>query len=642
MYFYVADYSVSITPPTQTVSIGQTSGPYTVTITGNYNFADDAARTVNLTLQNLPSDAVVRWSDGGTTASTTMTVNLGQSSATKTFTLASSIEATTNFSVQGSFGYSDGNGQPQTMTRTTSASLTVQSTTFLLSLPDGNIAPIWTGQSTTNYKIRVMAKAGFTGGAVTLSIGWNGTTPDGVTLNWEGGTNTVIFPANPPENTYIDKKVSISTTTYDPQNSSGTAGATYPFTITGMHQGDLPVEFSNENSTLVVGDWILTAQPAAITMDYNCYFMDCAPKIVFGSQKVPADFPWGPNFHMTFSGIPENADIRMIQSNNTDYHIYTYNVPNGVYTITATNNDSDTSNLIRSKTFTVTITGAPQQNPSVTVNPTNLIVDNLAGAKSDMATVSIYPGDYTGAATVQLNWWDAGHSPGGKLIGLWGDGGASEPFPVNLTAHTTTNVAMQMQLSSAIDVNNYVYDIWVKKSDGTTLYGGNVSNVISVRQPDDSDRNIAITLVPDPNDVTHKKYNGTVKNNGTKSRSVKLAASANQPGIIITASPLIFESLQPGMSGATAVTVNWTNTVTCGTYEVHLQEFGYIDPDAMANIEVTDGCAPPPAEDFDITTVTPNPLTLDPNSSGSYTVTIQRLNGFTGDVKINWTAVPTP
>ena len=273
----VQDFTVSALPLNATVQQGR-SADFTVTVGGLQGFRG----TIDLSVTGLPSGATVSWPQGSSG-----TLSTGITSFAKTLSVVpqagAALDTPYSFTVQGVSG---------SLTHTANASYTVTSgtATYSISLPDGNIAPIWTGQTTSEYKLRVMSKTGFTGGTVVLDLGWTGATPSGAALNWEGGTNTVTFPANPPENTYVDKKFSITTTEYDPQSGNGTAGATYPFQITGRHDPDPPVVFSNQYTYLQVGDWSLTVNPSSVSVYYRCEEIWCAPVFRFASQKTPLNF----------------------------------------------------------------------------------------------------------------------------------------------------------------------------------------------------------------------------------------------------------------------------------------------------------------------------------------------------------------
>jgi serine protease len=159
-----ADYSISISPASQTVTSGASTS-FTVTINRSGTYVFDPA----LTVSGLPANASASFSSNALAATSTLTISIAAGTAPATYGLT--VTATDN----------------NKLVRTASASLIVASTPqpdFSLSASPSPI-PIRRGSS-GNVAVSIVATGGFTG-SVTLSVG---SLPSGVTASWSANPAT--------------------------------------------------------------------------------------------------------------------------------------------------------------------------------------------------------------------------------------------------------------------------------------------------------------------------------------------------------------------------------------------------------------------------------------------------------------------
>ncbi len=627
---WMQDFTVSAAPVNATVRQGG-SVDDTVTVGGLHDFAG----IVDLSVTGLPAGAVASWPQGASG-----TLSSGTTSFVKTLTLVPQAGAAIGTpypfiikAISGSF------------THTFEASYTVTgSQTYEISLPNGGVAPVYTGQAAGDYVLRVNSKTGFTGGTVSLDLGWTGTAPSGTAVNWEGGTNTVTFPANPPENTYRDKKFTIATTAYDPQARTGTAGATYPFQITGTHNPDPPLVFASGATTLVVGDWSVTVDPSSVSAHYDCAELNCAPSLQFAIQKMPPEFPWTPNFRPTFSGMPES--IRVITgSKNMEYRIFTYNAQDGTYTMTASNFD-DVSQLTRTVQFDVVITGAPPPpTPDFridSITPSSVRVDPDATTERITTQATALNG-FTGNVQFSTEWLAA--TPSGVSI-TWKDGDALTFAEGGATTQTKSFV---FTTSAVTPVGTYPYRIAATSGEITRylpadendpnppelVVGGMGVNSITLTATEEGDiaRTVeqgqeavyAITLAAGSG-YAKNDVDLTVTNCPTASRcsfyngSTEITSYLLSPGEV---KPLIFKVITsqsgttPPQSYAFSLTAkDRTNSAISATLALQLT--------------VTAG------PDFSLS-VAPATLVMNEGEARDYTITVNGTGGFASDVNVAWT-----
>ena len=137
------------------------------------------------------------------------------------------------------------------------------------------------------------------------------------------------------------------------------------------------------------------------------------------------------------------------------------------------------------------------------------------------------------------------------------------------------------------------------------------------------------------------EYTGTSVNLTTSNCPANAACTFAEGGTTV-----INTSLAAGQTKALSYTIQTqvgSAKTPVGSYDtITMTGTDTTDPDIRSSSILRLQVDAPAQPDFSITSITPNPLTLDPNDTGSYTVTVGRTGGFTGDVKINWTAVPTP
>jgi hypothetical protein len=213
------DFSLSLSPTSQSANQGTTTGNYTVTI----NPASGFSGKVSLSLNGLPSGATSSgFSSNPATTSSNFNVNTGTAAA-GTYTLT----------ITGTSG---------SLTHSTTATLVIGATPdFSLSLSPASQSAAQ-GTSTANYTVTINPKNGFSG-SVNLSVSG---LPSGATAG--------VFSSNP------------ATTSSSFNVNAGTAApGTYTFTITGT-SGSLT---HSTTATVVVspqGSFAISVAPAAVTL----------------------------------------------------------------------------------------------------------------------------------------------------------------------------------------------------------------------------------------------------------------------------------------------------------------------------------------------------------------------------------------
>jgi len=147
-YTPTPDFSVSVSPGTQTVIDGQTSGSYTMSATGSNGWSGTVTYSVTA---GLPAGATAHVTGNTITISTSTTTPAGNFS----------------FTISGTDG---------THAHTTSATLTVVVPTFTISLspPSQTVKRPASGSTSVKYTVTVTAGTGYTG-TVNLTVG--GTAP---------------------------------------------------------------------------------------------------------------------------------------------------------------------------------------------------------------------------------------------------------------------------------------------------------------------------------------------------------------------------------------------------------------------------------------------------------------------------------
>jgi hypothetical protein len=219
------DFSLGVSPSSQTVVQGSTTGAYTVSITRTGGFTG----AVTFSTTGLPTGATPTFSPNPAS---------GASSSLTIATAASTAAGTYPFTISGTSG---------TLTRTTSATLVVT----VAPTPDFSLGVSPSSQTVVQ---------GSTTGAYTVSITRTGGFTGAVTFSTTGLPTGATPSFNPNPASGASSSLTIATT-------ASTAAGTYPFTISGV-SGSLT---RTTSATLVVttpttGDYSLSVSPSSQTV----------------------------------------------------------------------------------------------------------------------------------------------------------------------------------------------------------------------------------------------------------------------------------------------------------------------------------------------------------------------------------------
>jgi hypothetical protein len=207
--------------------------------------------------------------------------------------------------------------------------------------------------------------------------------------------------------------------------------------------------------------------------------------------------------------------------------------------------------------------------------------------------------------------------------------GATGTFtPASVTASGSSTLAVATTTAVAAGT----YPLTITGSDGTLTHTASVSLVVNAAVVGD----FAISATPASQTVqagNATSYSTTITPSGGFTGTVSLSASGLPAGASASFAPA---SITSG-SGSSTLTVSTTAATAAGTYTLTITgTSGALSHSTTVTLVVT---APPPAPDFTIS-ASPASLTVRRGTSGSYTVTIGALNGFTGTVNLAVSGVP--
>jgi uncharacterized membrane protein len=359
----VPDFSLSATPPSQTVDQGA-SGNYSVTINPTNGFASG----VTLSISGLPTGASSSFTPNPATGSSTLTVSTGASTPAGTYPL-------TITGVSGS------------LTHTAAVSLTVNVPDFSLGAapPSQTVAQGASG----NYSVTINPTNGFASG-VTLSISG---LPTGATGS---------FTPNP----------ATGSSTLTVSTGVSTPAGTYPLTITGV-SGSL-THTAAISITVTVPDFSLSATPPSQTIVQGApgnYSVTINPTNGFSSAVA-----------LSISGLPTGATGSFAPNPATGSATLsvatTASTPGGTYPLTITGvGGSLTHTAAISITVNVpdfslgatpssqTVVQGASANYSVTITPTNGFSSGVTFSLTGLptgATGAFTPNPATGSATLSV------------------------------------------------------------------------------------------------------------------------------------------------------------------------------------------------------------------------------------------------
>jgi hypothetical protein len=230
-------------------------------------------------------------------------------------------------------------------------------------------------------------------------------------------------------------------------------------------------------------------------------------------------------------------------------------------------------------------------------------------------TATVTPsGGYSGTVTFSVSGLPAGAT------------GTFTPASVTASGSSTLAVATTTAVAAG------TYPLTITGSDGTLTHTASVSLVVNAAVVGD----FAISATPASQTVqagNATSYSTTITPSGGFTGTVSLSASGLPAGASASFAPA---SITSG-SGSSTLTVSTTAATAAGTYTLTITgTSGALSHSTTVTLVVT---APPPAPDFTIS-ASPASLTVRRGTSGSYTVTIGALNGFTGTVNLAVSGVP--
>jgi hypothetical protein len=260
---YVAgpDFSIGVSPGSQTVNPGATSGNYTVAVSQQNGFSG----TVNFAISGLPAGASVTPNPiPPSTTSSTFAIATTSSVAPGTYT----------FTITGTSG---------ALTHTATATLVVAKPDFSLSVaPSSQTATV--GGATGNYTVTVNPTNGFSS-SVTLSVSG---LPTGATASDPGSTT--------------------STATFNVTTTASTPPGTYTLTIKGV-SGSLTHTTTASLVVTPVGNFTVSLSPPSLSVKRNnsgTYTVTVTPSGGFTG-----------NVTLTVSGVPSRATATLSKTTIT-------------------------------------------------------------------------------------------------------------------------------------------------------------------------------------------------------------------------------------------------------------------------------------------------------------------------------------
>jgi hypothetical protein len=240
---------------------------------------------------------------------------------------------------------------------------------------------------------------------------------------------------------------------------------------------------------------------------------------------------------------------------------------------------------------------------------------SVVAGNSTSYTATVTPsGGYTGTVTFSVSGLPAG------ATGTFTPGTVTTSGSSTLAITTTTAVAAG------------TYPLTITGSDGTLTHTASVSLVVSAPVVGD----FAVSATPASQTVqagSATTYTSTITPSGGFTGTVNLSASGLPTGASASFAP----ASVTGGSGSSTLTVSTTAATAAGTYTLTITgTSGALTHSTTVTLVVT---APPPPPNFSIS-ASPASLTVRRGTSGSYTVTVGALNGFTGTVNLTVSGVP--
>ena len=254
------------------------------------------------------------------------------------------------------------------------------------------------------------------------------------------------------------------------------------------------------------------------------------------------------------------------------------------------------------------------QNPDFAVTATPASQTVTAGNSTSYTATVTSSGGYTGTVSFSVSGLPAGAT------------GTFTP------ASVTTSGSSTLAVTTTTAVGAGTYPLTITGTDGTLTHTASVSLVVNAPTVGD----FAITAAPPSQTVqagSGTSYTATVTPSGGFTDTVSLSVSGLPAGASASFTP---PSIAGG-SGSSTLNVSTSTSTPQGTYTLTITGAdGALTHSTTVTLVVNPAPQPP---DFTIS-ASPASLTIRRGASGSYTVTIGALNGFTGTVSLSVTGVP--
>ena len=203
-------------------------------------------------------------------------------------------------------------------------------------------------------------------------------------------------------------------------------------------------------------------------------------------------------------------------------------------------------------------------------------------------------------------------------------------LPANASASfnppsVTTSGSSTMTVTTASTTPTGSFPLTITGTSGTTTHTASVTLVVNAPVVGD----FSISATPASATVTAgngTSYTATVTGSGGFNSNVSFSASGLPAGASASFNPTSVTG-----SGSSTMSVTTSTTTPAGTYTLTITG---TSGSLVHSTTVTLVVNPAPVPDFTISAA-PSTLTVSRNSSGSYTVTVSAVNGFTGTVSLS-------
>jgi hypothetical protein len=266
---------------------------------------------------------------------------------------------------------------------------------------------------------------------------------------------------------------------------------------------------------------------------------------------------------------------------------------------------------------------SPAPNFNISLSPTSLTVQQ---GSSGNITLTLTPQNgFTGTVTLALV--DA--STGNAVPDI-----TLSPTSFTVSTSSPTNQTLTVNVASSVATGSY--NLKVKAVSGSLNKEANLSLTVSAA-PDFSIALSPTSLTVQQGSSGNTTLTLTPQNGFTGTVTLALVdASTGNAVPDITLSPTSFTVSTSSPTNQT-LTVNVASSVATGSYNLKVKAVsGSLNKEASLSLDVTAGGGSP---DFSIS-LSPTSLTVQQGASGSTTLTLTPLNGFTGTVNLSLVGAP--